>query len=231
MTSVLPIREGRHRLSIAHLLAALVALFVIMPFVDRWHYGQLVESAFFTLALLAAVNAVGGQRQMLVAAAAVAAPALILRWLTHLWLQPQVVELGLLAAIVFVAFVIWRLFRFVIGAPTVNAEVLCAAISIYLLFAVAWAYLYTLLAHWNAQAFAYTQPGIVAMGSFTALYFSVQVLTTITFGDIMPASNISRMAVLIEAAVGVFYMAILIARLVGLYASQASPNDPPRPTS
>jgi hypothetical protein len=57
------------------------------------------------------------------------------------------------------------------------------------------------------------------MSGFTALYFSVQILTTITFGDILPVSNIARMLALVQSTSGVFYMAILVARLVGLYSS------------
>ena len=48
----------------------------------------------------------------------------------------------------------------------------------------------------------------------------MQVITTITFGDILPLSNIARMMTIVEATAGVFYMAILISRLVGLYASK-----------
>ena len=52
-----------------------------------------------------------------------------------------------------------------------------------------------------------------------ALYYSVQVITTITFGDILPVPNIARMTAIVEATTGVFYMATLISRLVGLYAT------------
>jgi hypothetical protein len=53
--------------------------------------------------------------------------------------------------------------------------------------------------------------------------FSVQILTTITFGDILPV-YIARMLALVQSTSGVFYMAILVARLVGLYASGGPPS-------
>lgn len=204
-------------------------MFVMAPIVDRLAYGKLVESVVFTLVLLTAVNAVGGRRYTYIAASVMAAPALLTRWLDHLWPGLLPTEISLVAAIVFVAFVIWHLFRFVITAPTVDAEVLCAAISIYLLFAVAWGFLYTILARWNPSAFTFTEPSDAkaTLAGFLALYFSVQALTTITFGDIMPVSSIARMVTLVEAAVGVFYLAIMIARLVGLYSSRPS-NDSPQ---
>jgi hypothetical protein len=128
------------------------------------------------------------------------------------------------AAFVFVVFVIGPLFRFVMVAPNVNEEVLCAAISVYLLFAVAWSFLYTIVGHWDPNAFVFTVPaetGNVMVG-FTAIYFSLVSLTTIGFGDIIPLSNVARMLVLLEAIIGMFYMTIMIARLVSLYSSGKS---------
>lgn len=214
--------EGRYRLSVAHLLIAIVALFVVLPFVDRFFFGKFVESLVFTAMLLAAVNAVGGQRRTQVVAGLLMAPALVSRWLDHFWPGLLPVDLSLYLAIIFVVFVIAHLLRFVIAAPTVTAEVLCAAISVYLLFAVVWAFVYTLLASWDHGAFTFSDPteGKSGMAGFTALYFSVQILTTITFGDILPVSNVARMVAIVEAAAGVFYLAIMIARLVGLYSSQ-----------
>ncbi|BBO34242.1 potassium channel family protein [Lacipirellula parvula] len=223
MQNELPRHEGRRRLSAARLLGAIVGLFIVMPLVDRWRFGRFVESAAFTVVLLAAVAAVGSQRKTLLLAATMAIPALVGRWLSHVWSDPLVLQLGLAAAIVFVAFIIWNLLRFVMSSPVVDSEVLCTAISSYLLLAVAWGFSYELVSSWDPSEFAITEPthGNVKLTSFTSLYFSVQVLTTITFGDILPVSNIARMMAIVEAAAGVFYMAILIARLVGLYMGQS----------
>jgi hypothetical protein len=219
--------EGRRRLSVAHLLAALVALFVALPLVERLAYGRLLESALFTCVLLAGVSAVGGQRRPLIVAALLAMPAVVVRWLGHVASAPWLADVGLITAIVFVAYVIWRLFRFIILARVVTAEVLCAAISIYLLYAVAWALAFTLLWRWDPGAIAFSEPtdATARLTGFMAMYFSVQILSTITFGDILPVSNLARMLTVVEALTGVFYLAILIARLVGLYSGGGPPNE------
>jgi hypothetical protein len=130
---------------------------------------------------------------------------------------------------VFVIFVIAHLLRFVVAAPAVNAEVMSAAISVFLLLAVAWSFLYALLDRWEPGSFTFTDASgaTPSLAGFLALYFSVQIITTITFGDILPVSNIARMFAIVEATTGVFYMAILISRLVGLYASKP-PSDSTR---
>jgi hypothetical protein len=212
---------------VAYFLAAIVAMFVVAPFVNRFATGNLLESVAFTLTLLAAVNAVGGRRSTFIVAAVLATPALFTRWLDGLWPGLLPAEVSLVASIVFVAFVAWRLFYFVVAAQEVTAEVLCAAIAIYLLLAVAWGFVYTILALSDPGAFHFAEPSDAeaTMRGFLALYYSVQVLTTITFGDVVPASSVARMITLVEAAVGVFYLAIMIARLVGLYSSRPITPD------
>ena len=49
------------------------------------------------------------------------------------------------------------------------------------------------------------------------LYFSFTTLTTLGYGDIAPLSPIARIWTVFEAIFGTLFLAILIARLVGLY--------------
>jgi hypothetical protein len=220
--------EGRHRLSVAHLLIALVGMFVVLPFADTIPYGRLAEASIFTVVLLCAVNAIGRRRRTLIAAALLVSPALVTRWIDHFYPDLLPVWPSLVAVVVFVTFVIWHLLRFVMSTPKVTSEVLCAAISIYLLFAVAWAYLYILLAASHPEAFKFTIAGQAqgAITGFTAIYFSAEILTALAFGDIVPVSNVARMMTLVEATCAVFYVTILIARLVAVYSHPNSQQNP-----
>jgi hypothetical protein len=217
-----PMQEGRRRLSVAHLLTALVVMFALSPIADSFAFGSLLESAIFTIVSLTAVGAVGGRRRTWVAAAALAIPALAARWLSHAWPAVVPVDIGLVLSAVFVLFVVAHLFRFVIVATVINGEVLCASIAVYLLFAILWSLLYTLLARWDPNAFSFTVPrdALATMSGFMSLYYSIQILTTLAFGDILPVSNLARMMAIVEAGVGIFYLAILVARLVGLYSTE-----------
>src|SRR5262245_59097408 len=75
--------EGRHRLSVAHLLVAIVAMFVVAAFAYRILLGRLIESVVFTAMILAAVNAIGGRRRTLIIASLLMSPALLTRWIDH----------------------------------------------------------------------------------------------------------------------------------------------------
>ena len=59
------------------------------------------------------------------------------------------------------------------------------------------------------------------MNGFTGLYFSFITLSTVGYGDIIPVSEVARMLAIVEAMFGMFYMALLIARLVSLYSSKS----------
>jgi hypothetical protein len=53
-------------------------------------------------------------------------------------------------------------------------------------------------------------------------YFSLTTLSTIGFGDITPLTLQARYAAVAEGICGQFYMAILVARLVGIQMSQVA---------
>ena len=52
------------------------------------------------------------------------------------------------------------------------------------------------------------------------IYFSLTTLSTIGFGDITPVSLQARYAAVAEGITGQFYLAILVARLVGMQMSR-----------
>jgi voltage-gated potassium channel Kch len=54
------------------------------------------------------------------------------------------------------------------------------------------------------------------------LYFSLTTLTTLGYGDITPLSPFAQIWSTLEAVVGTLYIALLVARLVGMYQSQRS---------
>ena len=57
---------------------------------------------------------------------------------------------------------------------------------------------------------------------FDCMYFSFITLTSTGFGDMLPMTAQSRSLSILEAVSGIMYVAVLVARLVGLYASTKS---------
>jgi hypothetical protein len=118
--------------------------------------------------------------------------------------------------------VVANLLRFVLRAPSVNTEVLCASISAYLMLGLLWTVAYWLVAQVTPNAFAFNTGPKETMSGFNAFYFSFITLSTVGYGDITPVSRIARWLAATEAMTGLLYVTVLIARLVSLYSTPKS---------
>ena len=218
---------GLRRFSMGQLLIALALLFFFVPFVEEIKGGDLIVSGLLSLVLLAGVLAVASRGRMLTVALLLAIPAVAGRWINHF--QPHLVPpaIFLVAGIGLVAFVVVNLLRFVLRAPSVDVEVLCASISAYLMLGLIWTMAYWLVEQLTpGGAFSFnTNTGTRSMNGFNGFYFSFITLSTVGYGDITPVSRIARWLAAMEAMTGLLYVAVLIARLVSLYSSQKSDDS------
>ncbi len=214
------------RFSAIELLIVLAALFVSFPFIETLQAGGLIESILLTLVLISALLAIARRRRSAIIATLLALPTLAGRWINHY--RPDLVtpEVFLIGGILFVLFVVGNLLRFVLKAPSVNTEVLCASISAYLLLGLLWAFGYWLVAEITPDAFAFNAStgADSSMKGFNGLYFSFITLSTAGYGDITPVAKAARMLAAMEAITGLLYVAVLIARLVAIQATPKS-ND------
>jgi hypothetical protein len=95
--------------------------------------------------------------------------------------------------------------RFAMGAKTVDAEHLYAALSAYLLAGIFFGLFYWAL----EQAAEFTR--------VSALYFSFVTLATLGYGDIVPRTDVARGLAIVEGVGGQLFLAVMVARLVSLY--------------
>jgi hypothetical protein len=225
--SATPRRTGAFRFSTVEFLIALIFFFVTAPLVEGLPRGNFIDGSLLTVVLVSGMLAVGRSRKLLTIAAILAVPAVCARW-THLFRPDLPQQIFLIPALVFIVFLIGNLLHFILRARHVNAEVLCAGISIYLLLGTAWMFAYLLVSDFSPGAFAFTAGPETgqALNGFNAYYFSFITLTTVGFGDIVPISHTARMLAATEATTGTLFMAVLIARLVSLYSSR-----PPNPNT
>ena len=221
--SLKPVRRPLRfrRFSTVELLIALALLFFFFPFVEEVKGGDIIVSILLSLVLISAVLAVSNRRRTLVIALLLAIPTVASRWINdfrpHL-LPPAIFLVG---GLLLIAFVVVHLMRFVLRAPSVNLEVLCASVSAYLMLGLLWTIAYWLVAEISPTAFALnTTTGTKeSMHGFNAFYFSFITLSTVGYGDITPVSKIARMLAAMEAMTGLLYVAVLISRLVALYST------------
>jgi hypothetical protein len=153
---------GMWRFSTVKLLVALVLLIVMTPFFEEFALGDLIEALMITLVLVAAVLAIGGKRSVLIAAALLLVPAIVGKWLSYAYPQTFHPYFFFGFGIAFMGLVVFKLLSYVLRSIQIDTEVLCAAISVYLLLGLIWALAYALTpilpAGWTALT-----PSILAL--------------------------------------------------------------------
>ena len=167
--------------------------------------------------------------------------------LPFIWLvgRPDEQFPGLIERLYLLNLTIWLLFtadiaivvfRNIMSAKRIRANEIYGAIYVYLLIGVIFAELFQLLLAGNPGALffdpgRFPEPLTVQHNSFLTrsfgdlLYYSFVTLGTVGYGDVTPASPAARSLSLIEAVIGIMYVATMIARFVSIQTSNNSRNE------
>jgi voltage-gated potassium channel len=116
----------------------------------------------------------------------------------------------------FYLWAIWLAGRQVLFSGAVDMNRIVGAICIYLLMGLIWTLMYLFIAQAIPGAFNGVEQMVWYDNFADVAYYSYVTLTTLGYGDISPVAPIARFLVYMEAVVGVFYMAILVASLIGV---------------
>jgi hypothetical protein len=106
--------------------------------------------------------------------------------------------------------------RFAMGAKSVDAEHLYAALSAYLLAGIFFGLFYWVLEQIGPGTFTTADD----FSRMTAIYFSFVTLATLGYGDIVPRTDVARGLAIVEGVGGQLFLAVMVARLVSLYARE-----------
>lgn len=218
------------------LLAFIIAAFLVRPLVGDSGAGPLMYSSMMLALLLVAlfnidVDELVGDRELLLAQKrrrrivgwALGVSAIAARLVVSfspgrsLYLADSIVWLLLFG------FITWNELRAVLKQKEITREVISMSISTYLLFGLTFGLFYIVLHDLQPNAFSFgsgaplTEQQVIPV----MIYFSLTTLSTIGFGDITPITLQARYAAVAEGITGQFYLAILVARLVGMQMTQS----------
>jgi len=127
--------------------------------------------------------------------------------------------LHLFVLILFYTWATWLAAKQVLFSGPIDGNKIVGAICIYLLIGLIWSLLYLFLAQTIPGAFNGLEQAVWYDNFADVAYYSFVTLTALGYGDIVPVTPVARFLVYMEAIVGVFYMAILGASLVGVRIS------------
>ena len=206
------------------LFAALLFSIGAVSFVPSSDSGRLVLNGVNMVLLIATVVAVGRTTLSFTVAVLLAVPAVCFQYL-GLWYDSDS-DLAwswvLSASLYFITTT--YLLRYVFQPRIMTQDKLFGAAAAYLMIGVLWAYLYAIVGYFFPQSYVVLgQPGRLIYAD--ALYLSMTVLTSTGFGDVVPLTRQARGICMIEQVTGALYVAILIARLAGVYPPRESYSD------
>lgn len=202
------------------LLLVLVVLLLLHPFV----HADPVESVGFALVssgvLLGALIAVARTRAVRTLGVLIALPAVALDWIGIGSGNPPVMQAGAALEAVFFLYCAGVVFAEVFRPGTPSTDDLAGAACVYFLLGLAFTSLCVLLESLVPGSF-HTPDIAPAAGVWAEfLFYSFTTLTTLGYGDITPLSPHARALATLESTLGVLYVAILVARLVGAYQAE-----------
>jgi hypothetical protein len=129
-------------------------------------------------------------------------------------------SLGIVALIVYIVmigilivFMIHRIF----SERLVTGDTIKGGISVYIMMGTWWQMVYQLFWMHDPRAFLFPG-GVIEEGDF--LYYSISTMTCLGFGDILPSSYPAKVFSMLQALVGQLYIAVFVARLVGLHVAR-----------
>ena len=205
------------------LLFALVVLLIGYPYFENTRTGAFLGGVTSLLALTGGVYAVRANRWTfrVALALALATAAASARAFLGGVRGDFVVEATFSA---FYALTTVVIFVEVVKTRQVTSDTMYGAICVYLLVGMTFGSLYDLIETLHPGSFQINvdTAGAAGIGWRTLIFFSFMTLTTIGLGDVTPVTTQAQSLVLIEGVMGVLYVAVLVAKVVGIYAQRSS---------
>ena len=121
-------------------------------------------------------------------------------------------------ALAFSCSILWAMFDHFHSDFHNPRNAIAEAFISYLVIATAYSQVYWILNHFVDHAFNQTIP---STQSGTFLYFSMITLTSVGYGGIVPLNPFVRIIAALESMSGIFFIAVVVARLVSSYRPKA----------
>jgi voltage-gated potassium channel len=211
------------------LLLSLVVLIFTQPAAQRNEPAEITYSIVFSLGTLVIFLAVFDSKWRRIIALCLASPTLITHWLVRAFSLHEdlaAVAIEHAAAALFLAFAVTVILRDIFKSERIDADHILGAVCGYLLAGIAWGNLYFLVETLGPGSFAMTanvadQLKQNASKRYLLDYFSFVTLTCYGDTKLTPVAATASSLTFLETIFGQFYMAVLVAQLVGLRLSQA----------
>jgi ion channel len=201
------------------LFVFLLATLILFPYAEASHFGSYAFRVIGSLTVVASVYAAKIHRSLLILAIVLAIPALFQRIVLPKVSASSFSIFNIVLSFVFDVVIVVVIFRRMFASEEPTSETIFAALCIYLLVGFSFASVYGMVAAFQPHAF-YLDPSANlhrVPDRFDFIYYSFGTMTSLGAAGITPVSSQARSFSILEAILGVLYLAVLIARLIAAY--------------
>lgn len=205
------------------LLITELLLILLYPLAGAQRIGiHLMRVLVLTLFVVLLYSVLGRGRQTAIAFILGLPPLLLHAANLFGYLHWERLESGL--GVPFLIFVCLNFARNVVSQPRVTSDTLAGAIATYMAIGISYGLIFGFVEKVLPGAFLQTSHPTQQLTPPDLVFFSFVTLTTVGYGNIVPMAPLAKSLCILEAITGVMYPAVLIGRLIGLYATGNRPE-------
>ena len=201
------------------LFVFLLASLLLYPYAESNMLGYYAFRVIGSTTIIVCVYAASFKRSLVIAAIILAVPAFLQRVLNLAVSASSLSILNIVLSFLFDVLIVAVILRRVVAPGKPNSETIFGALSVYLLVGFAFSSIYGMVGVLQPHSF-YLDPLTnhhAHPDRMDFIYYSFATMTSLGAVGITPVSGEARSVSVIEAILGVLYLAVLISRLIGAY--------------
>jgi hypothetical protein len=192
---------------------------VSYPYSMENSFRYYVYRTLFCVVILLTVYALSLRRSLLVVALVLAGPAIIQHTVYVSELKSTIAVVNSFVTLAFDVFVVVAIFRSVFSKARADSESIFGALCIYLFVGYSFTSIFLLVTYFHPHAF-YLDPTVnshAVLNRLDSMYYSFGTMTSLGAAGITPVTGEARLLTIIEALLGVLFLAVLVSRLMSAY--------------
>jgi len=220
--------KSEPRFGFSILFVSLLAIVFSQAFVDTGL--DLLIRVVYTMTLIACLYLVANGKWQLRIGFLLVVPIFFTSWTSGIMGESKQQLAYCLVHIFFLSYISVHVYLSLFKAKIIDSNIVFSALSLYLLIGITFSFIYASIELVDPNSIGHTVQFVELTDRVfdqihaQLFYFSFVTLSTLGYGDISPVSELARSFSILEALIGQIYLAVIIARLVGL--QQSSKNEP-----
>jgi len=200
------------------LLISLLTM-LLLPAFTRGSDDGVIWTVTRTMVLLSCINILRDQRPGLLLIVVLGLIATGSEWLSFFNVQSYYTQMvNFLLSGFFVVMISYEVFKQIIATKNINMHIIVGAFCGFMLIGLIASLIFSFLHLNNPESFTNVNPSIEGIEDL--FYFSFITILTIGYGDIVPLTDEARSISLFFGLIGQFYLAVIMAVLVGKFIGQ-----------